>query len=418
MTNLCERQHSASTIPSALEPPEESLTEPGSPYQSEVMTLRQELATLRAEFAAFRAAMASAASPESTALPAVSDTVATGESEHEPSGGMTTRRTLLKWGGLGAAAALAAAGGATLTGQTAHAADGANLVVGTSNTAESATILTYDGTSSAATGFAVDTGTSQNSTALSVTAGNTSDNNSYSYGIYAASGSGLNSYGVFGEAGSEGVGVEGTSSGDSAYGVWGFVPSGFGIVGQSNTGIDIAAGGTGRIFQLNSGFRGAPTGGSYLAGEQIRDDNGDLYICIVGGSPGTWRKVAAGVPGASGAINFLTAPIRLLDTRTSSAWTAGSNHRLQVADGINVPGGAVGVVGNVTVVSPTGGGDLRLYPAGASLPSTSSINFAAGQIIANGVIVGLNGSGQLAIQVDMPGGTHTHVLFDASGYIV
>ena len=83
-----------------------------------------------------------------------------------------------------------------------------------------------------------------------------------------------------------------------------------------------------------------------------------------------------------------------------------------------MPNGAIGVVGNVTVVQPTGGGDLRLYPGGAPLPGTSSINFAKGQIIANGVIVGLDSNGQMNIKVDMPAGTATHVLFDASGYIM
>ena len=97
-------------------------------------------------------------------------------------------------------------------------------------------------------------------------------------------------------------------------------------------------------------------------------------------------------------------------------------HTLQVTGtlvgGIQVPNGAIGVVGNVTVVQPTGAGDLRLYPGGAPLPGTSSINFANGQIIANGVIVGLNTTGRISIKVDMPAGTATHVLFDASGYVI
>ncbi len=97
-------------------------------------------------------------------------------------------------------------------------------------------------------------------------------------------------------------------------------------------------------------------------------------------------------------------------------------HTLQVTGvsigRIQVPNGAIGVVGNVTVVQPTGGGDLRLYPASAPLPGTSSINFASGQIIANGVIVGLDTNGQMNFKVDMPADTAINVLFDASGYIM
>jgi hypothetical protein len=82
-----------------------------------------------------------------------------------------------------------------------------------------------------------------------------------------------------------------------------------------------------------------------------------------------------------------------------------------------VPGGAIGVIGNVTVVSPSADGDLRLYP-GLTPSSTSSINFVLGQTIANGVIVALKGGGQFTIKVDMPAGAHTHVLFDASGFVL
>jgi hypothetical protein len=177
------------------------------------------------------------------------------------------------------------------------------------------------------------------------------------------------------------------------------------------------------LWQKPLGSVGAPAAGSHKRGEQVRDQNGALYICVADGVPGTWQKVAA-LDSAykGGAIGFLPAPIRLLDTRTGSAWTAGSNHTLQVTGvnvgGISVPAGAMGVVGNVTVVQPTGGGDLRLYPAGASLPGTSSINFAAGQIIANGVIVGLDSAGRFSIQVDMPAGTSANVIFDASGFIL
>ena len=106
-------------------------------------------------------------------------------------------------------------------------------------------------------------------------------------------------------------------------------------------------------------------------------------------------------------VNLLSAPIRLLDTRLlSGKLPAGAVLVLQVTGvdvgGISVPKGATGVVGNVTVVQPTGGCVLRLYPGGAPLPATQlDLNFASGQVVANGVTVGLNTGGQISIKVDI-----------------
>src|SRR5262249_41806760 len=128
-------------------------------------------------------------------------------------------------------------------------------------------------------------------------------------------------------------------------------------------------------------------------------------------------------PGISGPLTFLASPIRLLDTRahSGSPWIAGATHAVQISGvvvgSIFIPPGAIGVLGNVTVVNPSAGGDLRVYP-GPTVPSTSTINFATGQNVANGVTAKLNSSGQITITVDMPTNTHTHVLFDASGYIL
>lgn len=375
-------------------------------HDAEVAALRQELEALRAEFAAFRAAVSPimeqmhppVTPPAATSEPAADD------HEQGQSIAIASRRDLLKWGGLGAAAALAATGSAALSTPTAHANTGDLMVVGsTGNSAANNTKLTLNTTSAGLYGLIVDAELSPNS-----------------IGLWAISGDG--GVGVKGWVqGNGGIGLRGEIYGAGGYGVVGLCNSGTGVYGSSNTGVSILAGGSGRIFQNANTLSGPPTSGSFSLGEQIRDFNGDMFICITGGSPGTWRKVAAGVPGMSGAINFLANPIRLLDTRTSSPWIAGSTHTLQVTGvsvgSIEVPAGAVGVVGNVTVVRPTDGGDLRLYP-GASAPATSSINFASGQIIANGVIVGLNSSGKLNIKVDMPTGATANVLFDVSGFIL
>lgn len=419
-------------------------------HENEAIALQQELAALRAaheqelsalrdemtaQIVMLRAALTATQpqpvnSQESLVPAPVSSGDATDEqdeSSHAQANGTTSRRTLLKWGGVGAAAAIAAAGGAALTTQTAHAADGAFLTLGNaSNTAEHLTELTYNGSEATPTAMQV-TIANDDSTGIFGQAGNATSGNT-AYGVYGTAGTGAGAYGVVGLAGVDAVGVNGIAVGSaSSVGVLGSTDAGFGVVAMSSTGIDFAALGTGRLLQNLSGFVGAPTSGTYVIGEQIRDNNGDLYICVVSGTPGTWHKVLTVSSGNTGIISLLSAPIRLLDTRSGigapkSSWASGSVHTLQVTGvsigGIQVPNGAIGVVGNVTVVQPTGGGDLRLYPASAPLPGTSSINFASGQIIANGVIVGLDNNGQMNIKVDMPANTAINVLFDASGYIM
>jgi len=51
------------------------------------------------------------------------------------------------------------------------------------------------------------------------------------------------------------------------------------------------------------------------------------------------------------------------------------------------------VMGNLTITSPTFGGWVTIYPKGLSEPATSSINFSAGQTVANFFCVGLGTSG-------------------------
>jgi putative pyrroloquinoline-quinone binding quinoprotein len=120
---------------------------------------------------------------------------------------------------------------------------------------------------------------------------------------------------------------------------------------------------------------------------------------------------------------YTVAPCRLVDTRGPNgpfggpALQGGGARRLfAVAGRCGVPTGAVAVALNVTVVSPSGPGNLRVGPAGVHL-STSTINFAAGQTRANNAVVGLTGYplGSLWVQTDIFAGT-THLVLDVAGY--
>jgi hypothetical protein len=101
---------------------------------------------------------------------------------------------------------------------------------------------------------------------------------------------------------------------------------------------------------------------------------------------------------------------RLLDTRT----TAGGKRRLNANEVRTVatqrPGATAAIV-NITSVQPTAAGWITAY--GATLPSTSTLNFTGGETRANLAIVPLSADGTLRIKPS----TSTHVLVDIVGYI-
>ena len=110
-------------------------------------------------------------------------------------------------------------------------------------------------------------------------------------------------------------------------------------------------------------------------------------------------------------------PARLLDTRPSGTrlepMQARTLNVLGVAGG--VPAGANGVALNVTAVQPAGPGWLRAYPCtGASSSDISSVNFVAGDVRPNSVVVPVDGSGQICLLSSQP----TDVIVDITGYFV
>jgi hypothetical protein len=100
------------------------------------------------------------------------------------------------------------------------------------------------------------------------------------------------------------------------------------------------------------------------------------------------------------------------------------SQKLQVT-GSAVPAGSTGVLLNVTVVTPTADGFLSVRPGDATgAPSTSSLNFTAGDIVPNSVQVGLPTVGANAGKIDITydafgvAGPTTEVLIDVVGYMV
>lgn len=165
------------------------------------------------------------------------------------------------------------------------------------------------------------------------------------------------------------------------------------------------------------------------AGSIKLDFNRVLWLCVENGTPGVWQQIGGlGVAGAYHAVS----PSRVYDSRLSTYPLNGvlssyQNRTISVANSYNtgtgalvtsnfVPAGATAVFANVTVVDTVGAGYLAVNPGGTFGVSASTINWsAAGQILANGVALTLNGSRQLTV-VAGPAAGSTNFIIDITGY--
>ena len=147
----------------------------------------------------------------------------------------------------------------------------------------------------------------------------------------------------------------------------------------------------------------------------------------------SWQASAAVSADESTFVNV--SPTRILDTREDiglpGPFVSAVPQDLKVTGTIPtksgttvvVPDGATGVIFNVTVVGPTAAGFVSIRPADApGVPTTSSLNFNAGDIIPNSVTVQMPTSGTDAGQIEITydafgnAGPTTEMLIDVVGY--
>jgi len=134
----------------------------------------------------------------------------------------------------------------------------------------------------------------------------------------------------------------------------------------------------------------------------------------------------------SGPYSPLT-PVRICDTRNgnpsglsgaaaqcnSSTLAAGSTKTINVANSADggsgsfgVPADATAVVLNVTAAGPAGSGYVTVFPAGASQPTASNLNYVAGAAVPNLVEVGVGTSGDVSFYSS----GQTDLVVDVQGY--
>ena len=86
-----------------------------------------------------------------------------------------------------------------------------------------------------------------------------------------------------------------------------------------------------------------------------------------------------------------------------------------------IPSNAQAVFLNIVAVSPTAAGYLTVYPYPGPLPATSTLNFVAGQNLANGALSPIcdptSTTCSSDIVVSMGGGASANIVIDITGYI-
>jgi hypothetical protein len=281
------------------------------------------------------------------------------------------RRAFLKSAGIAAAGAV---GLSTLHAGRAAATDGASLIVGQNNTTA--------------------TQTSLNST-------ETNGNTILEVGSVGATTGSLDA--VHGHANSD----------TSAWGVYGEAFAGVGVRGDSSTGIALEAAGNGRLHLVSHGSAVPNAAGSYLQGEIARNSTGDMYVCVTGGSPGTWRKVAG--PGTAGQLHFIT-PTRAYASDVSGGVISSSNTPRTVSLATAVPAGARAAVFNLTVFNTYQGGYLTVYNADlASPPGVNSVQwYQSNQFITVTTLSEVNAA--RSIKANVYAGSLCHFQIDVLGY--
>ncbi len=162
-------------------------------------------------------------------------------------------------------------------------------------------------------------------------------------------------------------------------------------------------------------------------------------LAQLGATVPNWSVGGGGSAGGSGRIGGMhtqadatqgitfvaVVPCRIIDTRGpvgafgGPILTAGVGRSFALPSGpcSGIPTGGTFGVGayslNITVTGTAGAGFLKVFPTGGTEPTVSSINYVAGQTLANAVIVAAGTGEAITLKA---GVSSTHVIVDINGY--
>ncbi len=114
-------------------------------------------------------------------------------------------------------------------------------------------------------------------------------------------------------------------------------------------------------------------------------------------------------------------PCRIVDTRGNGftgaygppALTQGSPRNFTLTGQCGISGAAQAVSLNITVTNTQGPGFILIYPQGGAQPNVSTLNYVAGQTIANAAVVPLGTAGGITVIAGVSG---TDLIIDTNGY--
>jgi hypothetical protein len=117
-------------------------------------------------------------------------------------------------------------------------------------------------------------------------------------------------------------------------------------------------------------------------------------------------------------------PCRIADTRTTTipnfpagygppALAGGAPRNFTLTGQCGIPSSAAAVSLNITVTNTQGPGFILIYPQGGAQPSVSTLNYVAGQTIANAAVVPLGTGGGVTVIAGVSG---TDLILDTNGY--
>jgi hypothetical protein len=121
---------------------------------------------------------------------------------------------------------------------------------------------------------------------------------------------------------------------------------------------------------------------------------------------------------------YTLTPCRVFNTRDANGPLGGpvlgplAERTFDVDGTCGIPSNAVALVVNLTVFDPVALGNLSVYPGNAFYLGTSVLNFQAGIVRANNVIIRLatDGSGTITVRNGSAG--NAHVILDVMGYLL
>ncbi|MET0911463.1 MAG: hypothetical protein ABWZ99_18505, partial [Ilumatobacteraceae bacterium] len=122
----------------------------------------------------------------------------------------------------------------------------------------------------------------------------------------------------------------------------------------------------------------------------------------------------ATILGAATAFESVT-PFRFADSRIGQSITrlpARQQVRVQIAGQQGLPGDLTAVSANFTIAEPTGDGYLTTFNCSGSQPQVSTLNYRAGEVVANQAVVSLD-RGALCVYSH----TDAELIIDINGYV-